>query len=738
MVAANSSGSVFTWGSGFFGQLGQNNSSSTSSPVAVGALVARSGTNTIAAGRQTTFVIDSNQRLWAWGSNSQGTLGDGSTGTKSSPVQIGSSSWLQVSAKDGHTLAIRSDGRLFAWGNGSSGQLGNGSTIPASSPIAIGTSSWIFIAAGLSTSAAIRSDNTIWTWGFNGNSGYLLGEGGFGNHRSSPVQVGAGGLGAGAGGVWSWVSVGASNMHAIKSDNSLWVWGIGGIQTGLNSVASWSSPVSVSGGLSNPSVSYIAVASTTSNAVAIMRSSGYTNNMLVIWGNSPANGALANNSTSISNPIARGVKTTATVRSSPVGVNIMSGRSSLNSISAGDGCIFATTSISPSFPMFHLGNTNNGLANVNTNKDATAFFRGYPTPVNAWDALWVKTPIEYDSTTSWIAIGSQYGTTVVHAIRSNGSLWSWGGNMFGQAGLGNSTAISVPTQVGTSSWSAVSTGVSHALAIRLDGGLFAWGNGSLGQLGQGNTTSTSSPVQIGTSSWITLGTLGLSTSGAIRSDGGLFMWGNNTFNSVGLIPQGSPASHRSSPIQIGTSSWTQVSIGSSNAFAVRSDGQLFAWGSGTATGGWNSTITSYSSPVAIASGLTVTKIGVNAPSGSNGTAALATNLGSLYTWGDFSNGLMADSQTATAKSSPVQVGGSEGRRSSPVQIGALAWSNVYAGNEISAGKIVSTGALYTWGSNTVGQLGQNTNVVLQYIPLQIGSSSWTIVSAGNKHVLALK
>ena len=675
MVGANASGSIFTWGMNTSGQLGQNNTTSTSSPVAVGSLTARSGTNTIAAGNSVTFVIDSTQKLWAWGNGINGLLGDGTTSSKSSPVQIGSSSWLQVSAKYDTVLAIRSDGRLFAWGNNSYGQAGQGSTAQFnySSPVAIGTSSWIFIAAGISTCSAIRSDNTIWTWGFNSSFGYLLGEGnGLGVHRSSPVQVGSGG--SGVGGTWSWVSVGTSNIHAIKSDNSLWVWGAGGTQAGLNTASSYSSPVAVSAGLSNPSVSYIAVASGGSNAVAIMRSSGFTNNQLVIWGNNAANGTLANNTVSGSQPLARGVMTTGSVRNSPVVVNVMLGRSAANSISVGDGAIFATTTLT-GLPMYHAGNTNGGLSAINTNQQSQAFFRGYPTAVAAWDPIYVKTPIQYDSTTSWIALGTQHTQSVIHAIKSNGSMWTWGSNMNGQTGLGytNPSNVSVPTQLGSSSWTAVSTGVSHTLAIRTDGALFHWGSNNYGQAGQSSTAqfNYSSPIAIGTSSWSVLGIQGYSTAAAIRTDGALFTWGYNGISGAGLIPDGGLV-HRSSPVQIGTSSWSQVSLGISNGFAVRTDGQLFAWGPATNTAGWAS-ITAYSSPVAIASGLVVGKIGAGGTS-SSGTAALSTTSGSLYTWGDAANGLMGDGQTATSKSSPVQVGGGEGGKSSPIQIGSLAWS----------------------------------------------------------------
>jgi len=82
--------------------------------------------------------------LFAWGSNGSGQLGDGyGYGyDRSSPVQIGSSSWTAVTAGIAHSAAIRTDGKLFTWGNNYYGALGDGTTTYRSSPVQLGTSSW--------------------------------------------------------------------------------------------------------------------------------------------------------------------------------------------------------------------------------------------------------------------------------------------------------------------------------------------------------------------------------------------------------------------------------------------------------------------------------------------------------------------------------------------------------------------------------------------------------------------
>ena len=84
------------------------------------------------------------------------------------------------------------------------------------------------------------------------------------------------------------------------------------------------------------------------------------------------------------------------------------------------------------------------------------------------------------------------------AVKTDGTLWSWGQNDYGQLGNGNTTTYDSPIQVGAlTNWSKISGGKYNSYAIKTDGTLWAWGINNYGQLGQGNTTNTSSPVQVG-------------------------------------------------------------------------------------------------------------------------------------------------------------------------------------------------------------------------------------------------
>ena len=87
-----------------------------------------------------------NDTLWAWGLNSYGQLGDGTTTRRVSPTQIGTSTWKAVAGGYYHSLGILSDDTLWAWGRNNYGQLGDGTITNKSAPTQIGTSTWKAVA----------------------------------------------------------------------------------------------------------------------------------------------------------------------------------------------------------------------------------------------------------------------------------------------------------------------------------------------------------------------------------------------------------------------------------------------------------------------------------------------------------------------------------------------------------------------------------------------------------------
>ncbi|MFZ4797881.1 MAG: cadherin-like beta sandwich domain-containing protein [Bacteroidia bacterium] len=207
-------GSLWAWGNNFSGQLGNGTTNSELSPIQVG--TANNWTK-ISAGLYYTMAIKQDGTLWAWGNNGSGQLGDGTTALKTSPTQIGTATnWASVSAGSNHTLAIKTDGTLWAWGNNGNGRLGNGNSTPQTSPIQIGSeNTWQSVETGDEYSVAIKTTGTLWAWGYNG-SGQL----GTGSNTSVnvPTQVGS---------VTTWRSLSAFGSHvvAVRTNGTLWAWG---------------------------------------------------------------------------------------------------------------------------------------------------------------------------------------------------------------------------------------------------------------------------------------------------------------------------------------------------------------------------------------------------------------------------------------------------------------------------------------------------------------------------------
>ncbi len=286
--AIKTDNTLWAWGQEGYGQTGHGDVIDRSSPVQVGTLANWAN---VSGGFKQSLAVKTDGTLWGWGLNDYGQLGRGNTTNYSSPVQIGGlSDWADVSTKNNHTLARKTDGTLWAWGKGSSGRLGQGALIDRSSPVQIGSSTdWADFGVGWRHSNAIKIDGTLWSWGINGFG--VLGLGSGSAPKSSPVQVGSltnwasidiaafhiqttktdgtlwawgrnvnGCLGDGTiinrsspipiGALTDWASVSAGGTtgqsHAIKTDGSLWVWGLGAAgRLGLGDVADRSSPVQV-------------------------------------------------------------------------------------------------------------------------------------------------------------------------------------------------------------------------------------------------------------------------------------------------------------------------------------------------------------------------------------------------------------------------------------------------------------------------------------------------------------
>jgi alpha-tubulin suppressor-like RCC1 family protein len=317
------------------------------------------------------------------------------------------------------------------------------------------------------------------------------------------------------------------------------------------------------------------------------------------------------------------------------------------------------------------------------------------------------------SSETWVDIDP--GNGFVIALRSDGTLWCWGSNSLGQLGLGDEEIRSFPTQIGTdTNWSKVSSGREHTVAIKSDGTLWSWGRNNLGQLGLGDSGGTepgqhdianrSTPTQIGTDTDWVLVSSGFWHSIAIKSNGQLWAWGNNQYGQLGL----DSIEYKSTPTRVGSlTDWASVYTGYNHTFAKRTNGSLYSWGLDSAgqlgTPGVNEWL---STPTLIGSGYTEVAVGYDH------TLVIKTD-GTL--WGTGHNGF---GQLGVGDNAHKTTFTKSGTDTDWAQIVCTGYSS-YA--------LKTNGTLWSFGLNNSGQLGLGYVTDIppsgESVPTQVGTAS---------------
>jgi alpha-tubulin suppressor-like RCC1 family protein len=616
--------------------------------------------------------ITTGAALLCWGTNGSGQLGTGDTASTWEPAAVtGGLTWSAVSTGYVDTCAIRaSDATLWCWGDNGHGQVGNGTTgasVTSPTPVTTsGTSTWASVTLGENFACGLKTDHTLWCWGLG-----AFGQLGVGDAagRTVPTQVGAA----------SWAAVSAGRYGACgiaTSDSSLWCWGNGASgQLGNGDTADQVVPVPVSGG---------------GTWTAVVKGQGSvcarrTDATVWCWGDN-GQGELGDGTT--------------TERHTPV--QEATGSTTWTTLTAMEHG-FCATRVGGQLSCW--GRNAEGELGDGTTTERTS-------------------PVSSGTATDWSVLSG--GAQALCGVRSDQAIWCQGSAAFGQLGqhYGISVGSPTPLQPPSARWLTGSVGYSEGCGVRADRTLWCWGFNAFGQTGSGTTAEQDQPVQAGVATTWSSVSVGTYAVCGIQQDHSLWCWGGNGFHQLGTAAVGNVTTPTAGP----AGSWSQVALGETHTCGISAAGSLSCWGDngsgelGTGDWAWQNTPAAVTGP-----GVTTWS---TVSTGAYSTCAIAATgaaAGGLFCWGSDGSGQLGD--------------GGGGSQNAPVRIGSDTWSAVTVGNSTACG-IRSDGSLWCWGGNGHGQLGGGGAVGVPgtvSLPQRVGVlTGWTTVGVGDEFACATR
>ncbi|NTW26982.1 MAG: hypothetical protein HGA36_01525 [Candidatus Moranbacteria bacterium] len=745
--ALSTTGELWCWGANAYGQIGTGTAVQTPIPF----LVNNSSRQIpavleVVIGERTACLIDVNQEVWCWGNDNQnGVLGNGSLAVNLNPAKIANFTGIKKVDMYAYSnaCALKNDNSIWCWGSGSYGQLGNGALNSSYVPILVsaGTDNVDFVMNNRSE-CSLKSNGDVYCWGSDNYGSLGLGVAA-GTTVSIPTKVaGVSGIAKlyAAGGaftvdvfalretdgtVWSWgddtygelgndaplasqnvpvqvaglsgvtmISIGISGAPlALKNDDTVWGWGTnfnGSLGNGTTTNPQ-PTPTQVHG-LNNQGFL---------NAAAIYgygssRCAATVNGTLYCWGYN-GGGKIGNNLTvDLAYP-----------------VNVISGLGAFLEVQSVSGGIYSAEhacAVRTDGAVFCWGDNHSGDLGIGTNNGTTTAYNKLPERVK--DAAGTG----YFAGALQINVGSDFTC----ALKTDGTVWCWGSNLYGQLGDGSTVNKYLPVQVKDlidgsgflTNVSQIDVGYAYVCARKNDNTVSCWGRNDFGQLGINamDSSAHTSAVQVkdsaGTGFLVNVAkiTTGNTTTCSVQIDGSAYCWGAGT---SGILGSGTTTT-KILPYQVKgvnyvglLSNVSDISIGATTACARMQDGSVACWGSNLyGQLGQNTTDSSnhaYPLPVKDA-------LGTGLLSGVANISAAAYNIcatgndGSVSCWGGGSSGALGNGATAN-KSLPTKVSNVFGSAGDLVGVAKV------QGGFYKTCAILQDKTLRCWGKNSYGQLG---------------------------------
>lgn len=591
-------GKVWGWGDNTSGQLGDGTSGNQRlTPVQVVNLTAVSSIATcmdFPAIPTPNLAVKSDGTVWQWGQ------------AVSQVAGLANIVWAALDSS--HSVAIQSDGSVWTWGSNNAGQLGDGTTTAHASPQKLSAFSGVAnVVAWKGRNFAIKTNGTLWAWGAN-DGGSVLGNGNTSNVLT-PIQLSNFSNAIGV----------ATNDYAslgIQAGGALWGWGANVSGLFGDGSTSHATPAQIT------AVSNVKMISVGQNFSIVVDGSetvrGSGNNVFGSLGNGTTNNSTQYVAAVPDFPILPRVATPAF---SPDGALVQAGSRNVT-VSCGTAGAVIHYTVNGADPTINSATIASGgsvtLASPGNVLRAMAYRDDlYPSLIKMERYLPGK-----------VQVGNGAGSIFYLKVNPDGTVSSWGSdNTFGQLGDGTTAGHSLPTVIaGLANVTAVFTGGgASAFALKSDGTVYSWGANGSGQLGLGNQTNQLSPILIPTLTNITTLSVGLGFAMAVDSAGGAWSWGLNDYGTLG---DGSRTSRSIPAVITGLPAIQSVAAGAYHGLALATDGTIYSWGNNTEAELGNGTTTFSLVPVPVSNIKGATQI-----SAGIGYSACLSDNGCIWVWG---------------------------------------------------------------------------------------------------------